>query len=127
MSPNRLPDYLAHIQQAAGNACSFVDGLSLADFMADTRTQHAVTMSLIIMGEAASKVMDNHAEFALAHPEVPWRAMRGMRNRVAHGYFDLELHVIWATVHEALPELLLQISALHAQALANDGSAGGGH
>lgn len=125
MSPNRLPDYLVHIRQAASNACNFVDGLSMDDFMADTRTQHAVTMSLIIMGEAAAKVMDNHAEFVLAHPEVPWRAMRGMRNRVAHGYFDLELQVIWATVQEALPELLRQMSALLAQA--DDGSAGDDH
>jgi uncharacterized protein with HEPN domain len=47
-------------------------------------------MSLIIIGEAATKVIENYAVFTQAHPEVPWRSMRGMRNRMAHGYFDIE-------------------------------------
>lgn len=45
----------------------------------------------------------------LAHPEVPWRAMRGMRNRIAHGYFDINLEVVWETVQTALPELLRKL------------------
>lgn len=56
MSENRLPDYLDHIQQAAADACSFVDGLTKDDFLTDKRTQRAVIMSLIIIGEAATKV-----------------------------------------------------------------------
>ena len=63
-------------------------------------------MSLIIIGEAATKVMDGYAEFTQAHPEVPWRSMRNMRNRMAHGYFDIDLNVVWDTVQEWLPELL---------------------
>ena len=47
MSDNRLPDYLEHIQQAAADACSFIDGLSKEDFLADKRTQSAVVMSLV--------------------------------------------------------------------------------
>jgi hypothetical protein len=50
-------------------------------------------MSLIIIGEAVTKVMDRYAEFAQAHGQVPWRNMRGMRNRIAHGYFDINLDV----------------------------------
>lgn len=63
-------------------------------------------MSLIIIGEAATKIMDRHAEFTASHPQVPWRSMRGMRNRIAHGYFDINLEVVWETVQVALPELL---------------------
>lgn len=111
MSENRLPDYLHHMQQAAKDACTFVDGLAKDDFLADKRTQQAVIMSLVIIGEAATKVMDDHAEFAAKHPAVPWRSMRGMRNRVAHGYFDINLDVVWDTVQSALPELLKQLSA----------------
>ncbi|MBK1718241.1 hypothetical protein CKO27_11410 [Thiocystis violacea] len=88
MSENRLPDYLDHMQQAATDAFGFVDGLAKVDFLEDKRTQQAVIMSLIIIGEAATKVMDGYAEFAQAHAEVPWRGMRGMRNRIAHGYRD---------------------------------------
>lgn len=71
MSENRLPDYLDHMRQAATDACSFVEGLGKADFLEDKRTQQAVIMSLIIIGEAATKAMDGHAEFTLAHPGTP--------------------------------------------------------
>ncbi|MFT5588712.1 MAG: hypothetical protein ACI9ZF_000880 [Bradyrhizobium sp.] len=91
MSENRLPDYLDHIQQAAVDARSFVEGLAKDDFLADKRTQQAVIMSLIIIGEAATKVMDGYAEFTQVHSEVPWRSMRNMRNRMAHGYLTSTL------------------------------------
>jgi len=61
------------------------------NFLEDKRTQQAVIMSLIIIGEAATKVMDGYTDFSQAHPEVPWHNMRGMRNRIAHGYFDINL------------------------------------
>ena len=105
MSENRLSDYLTHMHQAATDACAFVEGLGKVDFLEDKRTQQAVIMSLIIIGEAATKVMDSYAEFTLAHSQVPWRSMRGMRNRLAHGYFDINLDVVWETVIQALPEL----------------------
>jgi uncharacterized protein with HEPN domain len=108
LSENRLPDYLDHMRQAAKDACGFVEGMDKAVFLEDKRTQQAVVMSLIILGEAATKVMDSYAGFAKAHPEVPWR---GMRNRIAHGYFDINLDVVWDTVQTALPELLEQIPA----------------
>jgi len=69
-------------------------------------------MSLIIIGEAVTKVMDGYAEFAQAHGQVPWRNMRGMRNRIAHGYFDINLDVVWDTVQAALPELLKQLPSV---------------
>ena len=109
MSEDRLADYLSHMRQAATDACGFVKGLSKEDFLADKRTQQAVIMSLIIIGEAATKVMNEHIEFTQAHEQVPWRNMRGMRNRIAHGYFDINLDVVWDTVQAALPELLTKL------------------
>ncbi|WP_042337522.1 HepT-like ribonuclease domain-containing protein [Paraburkholderia ferrariae] len=90
MNENRLSDYLDHIRQAAMDACGFIGGMVKDDFLQDKRTQRAVVMSLLIIGEAATKVMDGYADFTKAHPEVPWRSMRGMRNRIAHGYFDIK-------------------------------------
>lgn len=116
MNENRLPDYLDHMQQAATDACTFVEGLAKDDFLEDKRTQQAVIMSLIIIGEAATKVMDSYAEFTQAHAQVPWRSMRGMRNRIAHGYFDINLDVVWETVQAALPELLKQLPAVRRDA-----------
>jgi uncharacterized protein with HEPN domain len=69
-------------------------------------------MSLVIIGEAATKLMDRYPEVTERHSEVPWRSMRGMRNRVAHGYFDINLDVAWETVQTALPELLKHLPAV---------------
>lgn len=116
MNENRLADYLDHMQQAAVDACDFVEGQRKDDFLKDKRTQQAVIMSLIIIGEAATKVMDSYAAFASAYPGVPWRGMRGMRNRIAHGYFDINLDVVWETVQTALPEMLKQLHAVRQDA-----------
>ncbi len=113
MSENRLSDYLDHMRQAAADACSFVQGQVKDEFLADKRTQQAVVMSLIIIGEAATKVMDGHPDFTLANAQIPWRGMRGMRgmrNRIADGYFDINLDVVWDTVQMAPPELLTQLN-----------------
>ncbi len=60
--------------------------------------------------------MDGYAEFAQAHADVPWRFMRGMRNRMAHGYFDIDLDVVWETAQKWLPQLLKQLSAVRRDA-----------
>lgn len=112
MNENRLTDYLDHMRQAATDARTFVEGMSQDDFLADKRTQQAVIMSLIVIGEAATKAMDGYEEFCEQHPEIPWRNMRGMRNRIAHGYFDINLEVVWETVQTALPELLERLGKL---------------
>jgi uncharacterized protein with HEPN domain len=113
MSENRLPDYLDHMQLAATDACAFVEDMGKDGFLEDKRTQQAVIMSLIIIGEASAKVMDSYAEFTQAHPEMPWR---GMRNRIAHGYVEINLEVVWETVQTALPELLKHLPAVRENA-----------
>lgn len=114
MKTNRLSDYLDHMRQAIADAQSFTEGMAQKDFVIDKRTQQAVVMSLIVLGEAATKVMDHHPEFAMQHAEIPWRNMRGMRNRIAHGYFEIDLDVVWDTLHTALPTLKTQLNALPA-------------
>jgi uncharacterized protein with HEPN domain len=116
MNENRLADYLEHMRQAATDACTFVEGLIQEDFLDDKRTQQAVIMSLIVLGEAATKVMDGYTEFAQSQSQIPWRSMRGMRNRIAHGYFDINLDVVWETVQTALPNLLVQLKAIRHEA-----------
>lgn len=112
MKESRLSDYLAHMRQAAADAIGFVEGMSRADFLNDKRTQQAVVMSLIVLGEAATKVMDRYSDFADTHPQIPWRNMRGMRNRIAHGYFDIDQDVVWDTVQTALPPLRVALQGL---------------
>ena len=116
MNPNKLVDYLEHIQLAATDACGFILGLSKDVFLADRRTQNAVVMSLIVLGEASTKVMELYPEFAQSHATVPWRQMRGMRNRIAHGYFEVDFDMVWDTVTTALPSLLALLPGVHAAA-----------
>ena len=121
MKGNRLPDYLEHIRQAATDACSFVQGQTKADYIADRRTQQAVILSLLFIGEAATKLIQHYGDFLTRHPEVPWSSMKGMRNRLAHGYFDINLEVVWETVSQALPSLLERLPAAFADAMKNTG------
>jgi uncharacterized protein with HEPN domain len=97
------------MQQAVADALGFVHEMPKESFLQDKRTQQAVVMSLIVLGEAATKVMERFPEFASAHPQIPWRNMRGMRNRIAHGYFEIDLDVVWDTVQNALSSLRDQL------------------
>ena len=106
MTKSRLSDYLNHIRQAANEAMAFVQGMNRHAFLNDRRTQHAVIRCLTIIGEAATKIMNDHSSFAEAHPEVSWQQMRGMRNQVVHGYFDINLDTVWDTVLASLPAML---------------------
>ena len=104
VSENRLPDYLDHLLEAARLACSYVADMSKDDFLADKRTQQAVILNLIVIGEAATRLLKDHGDFLDRDPDVPWRNMKGMRNRIAHGYFDINLDVVWETAQTALPQ-----------------------
>ena len=112
MTENRLPDYLDHMLEAALQACSYVEGLDKDDFLLDKRTQQAVILNLIIIGEAATKLLKDYNQFLDQYPDMPWRSMRGMRNRIAHGYFEIDLDVVWETVKAALPQLLERLPAI---------------
>ena len=100
------------MREAGAQALTFVEGMNRDAFLADKRTQQAVILSLIIIGEAASRLMDRHPDVPTANPEIAWRAIRGMRNRIAHGYFDVDLELVWDTVQTALPALLEQLAGL---------------
>ncbi|TXR46937.1 HepT-like ribonuclease domain-containing protein [Phyllobacterium endophyticum] len=120
MKTKRLAEYLDHIRQAAIDAEAFVEGMSKSDFLADRRTQQAVVMSIIIVGEAATKVLERHGDFAKHHPEIAWHNMRGMRNRIAHGYFDINLDIVWNTVQSAFPLLIARLQQIHVHDKGND-------
>lgn len=111
MTESRPSDLLAHIKQAALDAQSFVSDMDRGQFEADKRSQQAVIYSLLIVGEAATKIMDRYPEFVSKNAHIPWRSMRGMRNRFAHGYFDIDLNIVWDTVQNAIPDLLSKIDS----------------
>ncbi len=75
----RLADYLRHMFDAARKSGVYIDGMERADFLADERTQQAVVLNLVIIGEAATKLLQTHADFLDNYVDVPWKSMKGMR------------------------------------------------
>ncbi|MFC1529060.1 DUF86 domain-containing protein [Candidatus Latescibacterota bacterium] len=73
------------------------------DIFSDTIFAKAVLYSLLIIGEAASGISD---EFREKHKNIDWRRIVGMRNRLVHGYFDINLDIVWDTVNIHIPELI---------------------
>ena len=101
--------YVLDMLIAARDALGFVVGLSFENFAADRRTQLSIVKSIEIVGEAASRVDDG---IRRAHPEIPWRDIVGMRDRLVHGYFDVDPRLVWDTVRADLPELIGQLERL---------------
>jgi uncharacterized protein with HEPN domain len=64
---------------------SYTEGLSKAGFVADKRTQQAVILNILVVGEAATRLTECAPDLVARHPEVAWKGVRGMRNRLAHG------------------------------------------
>jgi uncharacterized protein with HEPN domain len=119
----RVRDYLEHIELAIARIRRYVAGLDRDTFLAGEEKQDAVIRNIEIIGEAAQSIRRRHPEFAARHPEIPWGGVYGMRNAIAHGYFTVDLDVVWKTVCEDLPALAEQIRALRG-ALQKDPSAG---
>ena len=78
-------------------------------FAAHRKTVDAVIRNFIVIGEAATHVPE---EVVLAHPEIPWRDMRDMRNIVVHEYFGVDLTIVWSTIREDLPALIPQLEEI---------------
>jgi uncharacterized protein with HEPN domain len=100
---------LAQIRRECEAGLSFVEGLSREQFLADPLVQHAVAMSLVVVGEIVAKLLQANPDIAAAHPEIPWSSVVGMRNRVAHGYYNLDFEVMWETVRQSIPEFLAKL------------------
>ena len=101
--------YLLDWMVAARDAVDFADGLSYDEYPGDRRHQLAILKAVEIVGEAAPRVS---AETRKLHPDVPWREIVGMRNRLVHVYFDVDLRLVWETVRGNLPSLITQLERL---------------
>lgn len=105
----RVPDYLGHILEAVERINTYTDDMDEVGFLQNQMVQDAVIRNIEIIGEAARNIEKHHSEFASLHPDVPWEDVYLMRNRVSHGYFSVDLEVVWRTVQRDIPELAQQI------------------
>ncbi|WP_423928426.1 DUF86 domain-containing protein [Candidatus Palauibacter sp.] len=101
--------YLLDMLLAARDAEEFASGLSFRQFEQDRLRQHAILKAIEIIGEAAAGVS---AEAREQHPEIPWREIIGMRNRLVHAYFEVDAERVWETVQRDIPKLISDIAPL---------------
>ena len=94
---------------AAREAVGFAEGLTFATFERNRMAQLAILKAVETVGEAASRV---DADTRAAHPEIPWADIVGMRNRLVHEYFQINLARVWETVEQDIPRLIPQLERL---------------
>lgn len=102
--------YLEDIVMAIDKIEHYVSGLSLVAFASDPKTVDAVVRNLEIIGEAVNQIPKS---FLLKHPELPWKNMVEMRNKVIHEYFGIDEEILYQTVKEDLPKLKKQIKSIN--------------
>jgi uncharacterized protein with HEPN domain len=99
--------YLGHILEAVERILAYSEE-GEANFRRELKTQDAIIRNLQVMGEAVKKVS---AATRAAHPEVPWKDIAGMRDRVVHDYFGVSLDIVWDVVKNHVPPLREKLQA----------------
>ena len=103
-------DFLDDIIQTIDKIERFTKGMDYENFSADEKTIFAVVRGLEVIGEAVKNIPDEVKE---DNPEMPWSEIAGMRNKLIHAYFGVDLSVVWMTVKSDLPELEAKIKNLN--------------
>jgi uncharacterized protein with HEPN domain len=101
--------YLHHILDAIDRIETYMGSATLDDFHRNGMLHDAVLRQILIIGEASRNISD---DFQSQHTEIPWGQVIGMRNRVVHAYFDIDLDIAWDVVQVDLPALRQQIQRL---------------
>ena len=105
----RTSNYLEDIRRETNQIREFIQGMTLASFTSDVKTQYAVRLSLAHIGEAVKRLP---AELTDQHPHIPWRQIAGMRDRLVHGYATVDVEIVWQAAKVSLPELAAAVTAI---------------
>jgi len=95
-------DYVEDVVEAMDDASRFVEGLEYDDFVKDKKTVYAVTRAVEIIGEAVKNIPDKVKK---RYSKIPWRKMAGMRDKLIHEYFGVDLRRVWNVVKKDVPTL----------------------
>lgn len=101
--------YLRHVLDEADYLIEKSAGLGRDAFLADETLKRAFVRSLEIIGEAVKNLPES---FRSQHPEIPWRLMAGMRDRLIHGYFGVDFELVWDVIESKIPDLRASIARL---------------
>lgn len=102
MTQRDIRDYLRDILQAIDLAESFIANMTFDDFQADAKTSFAVIRALEVIGEATKNIPDS---IRSQYPDIPWKGFAGMRDKLIHAYFGVNLAVVGDTIQQDLPQL----------------------
>lgn len=108
----RLTDYLGHILEAIERIERYIGDMNEVAFLKNELVQDAVIRNFEIIGEASKNIEKHYPEFAEARPELPLAFAYQMRNALAHGYFKVDLEIVWRTVERDLPTLESEIKTV---------------
>jgi uncharacterized protein with HEPN domain len=110
--PRRLNDYLEHILQAIKRIQEYCSDIDELGFINSQLIQDAVIRNFEVIGEASKNIDRLFPDFSASHPDLPLMIAYEMRNALAHGYFKVDLQVVWKTIEVNLPILEDQISKI---------------
>ena len=108
--PLRLRDYLGHILEAVSQIHKYWEDIDEVSFLVNRMIQDAVIRNFEIIGEASKNIERVAPEFVAAHPELPLAFAYDMRNLLAHGYYKVDMAVVWKTIEKDLPYLQQQVT-----------------
>ena len=97
-----IGDYIEDILEAMSNAIEFTKDMSYDEFVKDTKTVYAVIRAIEIIGEAVKNIPE---DIRKKYPDIPWRSMAGMRDKVIHAYFGVKIERVWEVVKRDIPNL----------------------
>ncbi len=93
-------DYIEDIVSAVDEIADFTKGMTWEEFRQDKKTINAVVRSLEVIGEASKRISQ---DIKTRYPDVPWKYMAGMRDKLIHEYFGIDLDIIWAVIRQEIP------------------------
>lgn len=102
-------DSIEDILKSIDDSQKFIEGYTFDDFTVDQKTINAAIRSLEIIGEASKRIPDEIRNLA---PDVPWKYMSGMRDKLIHDYFGVDLSIVWGVLIDELPKIQPEIEKL---------------